>query len=437
MPDLKILIFQIVLILVVSRCAGVAFRLIRQPKVVAEMFAGILLGPSALGIIFPRWYESLFAPEGLAGLYALSDIGLLFFIFLVGLQSRNHPFRLFSVSSIVVSFFSMVTPFVLGGLLAVLLHNRVAGRTEGSESLPVFILFVAAAMSITAFPVLARILSEQNLLNTRLGAIAISCAAVDDVTAWSVLAVVLTIVHSGHSPSYLFLHLAMLLGYATIMIFGVRPLLARFPLPRFLSADGMIAFILITLLSSSWVTESLGAHSLIGAFIAGLVMPKADDLLRRVQTSFESVTVVFFLPLFFALTGLRTRVTLLNQPNLWLYCGLIILVAVAGKLLGCAFAMRKAAASWREAFAVGALVNTRGLVELVILNVGLELKIISPTLFSMMVIMALTTTLMTAPLLRWTLGSRENAVASKSDQHSSEIAPAFIEPILRGTNHES
>jgi Kef-type K+ transport system membrane component KefB len=246
---------------------------------------------------------------------------------------------------------------------------------------PAFALFMGAAMSITAFPVLARILTERNLLNTRAGTIAISCAAVDDVVAWCLLAGIMAV------SAPLLPRFAGLIAYAAAMLLVLRPLLARYR-PGLASA-------LLVLLASSWTTEALGVHALFGAFMAGLVMPREMDFAEKT----ESLITVLLLPLFFAFTGLRTSITLVAGATLWFYCAAIIVVAIAGKLLGCALAIRTTGLSWRESFAVGALVNTRGLVELVILNIGLERKIISPTLFSMMVVMALVTTFMTTPLL--------------------------------------
>jgi Kef-type K+ transport system membrane component KefB len=254
-------------------------------------------------------------------------------------------------------------------------------------------------MSITAFPVLARILAERNLLRSRVGLIAISCAAVDDVTAWCLLALLVVKVRAGGGTP-LWLTLGGLLAYVALMVWLVRPLLARsraFERPT-ISPD-TLAFVLLFVFLSAWTTERLGIHALFGAFFAGVILPKGERLRHSVVSKLETLTNVLLLPLFFAFTGLRTSVKLLAGPKLWFYCVLIILVAVAGKLAGCVFPLRRAGTSWREALSVGVLMNTRGLVELVILNVGLDLGVISPTLFSMMVIMALVTTLMTSPLL--------------------------------------
>jgi Kef-type K+ transport system membrane component KefB len=378
MFDFQLLILQIAVVLGATRIVGLAFRRIRQPQVVGEMTAGILLGPSLLGRVAPEAMQYLFPATGLDPLYALSQVGLILFLFVVGLHVRLDEFRGLARSAVIASVASIVVPFTLGSLLAIPLHQALS---TPDVPLPAFILFMGAAMSITAFPVLARILTEGNLLNTRAGVIALSCAAVDDVVAWCLLAVIMAV------SAPLLPRFAGLLAYAAVMFFGVRRLLARYR-PSFPIA-------LLLLLASSWTTEALGVHALFGAFMAGLVMPRDTELAPHV----ESLTTILLLPLFFAFTGLRTSLALVSGATLWLYCLGIIAVAVGGKLLGCALAIRATGLAWRESFAVGVLVNTRGLVELVILNIGLERKIISPTLFSMMVVMALVTTFMTRPLL--------------------------------------
>lgn len=254
-------------------------------------------------------------------------------------------------------------------------------------------------MGITAFPVLARILTDRKLTHTRAGTFAISCAAVDDVSAWCILAVITVIARPDATQIALPLRFAALLLYILAMVVLIRPALRRFLPAAEPPGLGRFAAVMIFLLASVWTTEALAVHALFGAFLAGVVMPKGGKLQQGLHERLESVTLVLLLPLFFAYTGLRTSVGLLNSGELWLLCGAIVLVAVASKLLVSAACVRAGGMSWRDSLAVGTLVNTRGLVELVILNVGLDLHILSPTLFSMMVIMALVTTLMTAPLI--------------------------------------
>lgn len=342
------------------------------------MIAGILLGPSLLGRVAPWTFHSLFPAEGLEALSVLSQIGLILFLFLVGMRVRPSDVRGLAGSAILASSASMLVPFGLGSLLAIPLHQS----NLTSFPLPEFALFIGTAMSVTALPVLARILKERNLLHTRTAAIAISCAALDDVAAWCLLAFIMATSAAAWLPV-----VAGLLIYVLCMAFVVRRLLHRYP-PSFASA-------LVLLLVSSWITESLGVHALFGAFLAGLVMPAET----KVPAGLEFITETLLLPLFFALTGLRTSVAIGAGAQFWFWCACIVVVAVAGKLFGCALALRVKGLPWHECLAVGILVNARGLIELVLLNIGLDRKIISPTLFAMMVLMALITTFMTTPLL--------------------------------------
>ncbi len=373
-------LLQIGIVLAVSQLLGALFRRFGQPRVMGEMTAGILLGPSLFGRFAPSAFTHLFPADGLGSLNALSQVGLILFLFVVGMEVRPHKTGNLAGPAIAASVASMLTPFVLGGLLAIPLY----WDTGGGVQFPTFVLFFAAAMSITAFPVLARILTERGMLNTRAGTIAISCAAVDDVAAWCFVALLMAA-----SASAWLIVLPGLAIYGGLMIFAVRPLLRRHP-PNLAGA-------LVVLLASSFATETLGVHALFGAFVAGLAMPRDTEL----PTLVGPLTGTFLLPLYFAFTGLRTSIGLVSTAKLWLYCTVIILVAICGKLFGCAFTLRLRGLAWRESLTVGALVNTRGLIELVILNIGLDRKIISPTLFSIMVLMALVTTFITSPLLVW------------------------------------
>jgi Kef-type K+ transport system membrane component KefB len=399
MPELKLLFLQMAVILTTARLIAVAFRFIGQPEVMGEMAAGILLGPSFLGRISPVMMNRLFPAGGLGSLYALSQLGLVLFMFLVGLEVRPGSLRGSAKSVIIASQASIMAPFLLGGVLAWSLYPRLG---NGAPRLP-FVLFLGAAMGITAFPVLARILADRNLTHTRVGVFALSCAAIDDLTAWCLLAVITVIARPEMNQNPRPWHFAALIGYILAMVFLVRPALRRL-LPASATPDrARFGAAMIFLLLSVWATEALAVHALFGAFLAGIVMPKGGQLQEGLRDRLESVTLVLLLPLFFAYTGLRTIIALLNSVELWLLCGLIVMVAVGSKLLVSGVIVHASGMPWRESLAVGVLVNTRGLVELVILNVGLDLHILSPTLFSMMVIMALATTLMTAPLIDWIL----------------------------------
>ncbi|MGD0598725.1 MAG: cation:proton antiporter [Terriglobales bacterium] len=399
MPELKLLFLQMAVILTTARLMAVAFRFIRQPEVMGEMAAGILLGPSLLGRISPAMMNGLFPAGGLGSLYALSQLGLVLFMFVVGLEVRPGSLRGSAKSVIIASQASIMAPFLLGGVLAWSIYPRLG---NGAPRLP-FVLFLGAAMGITAFPVLARILADCKLTHTRVGMFALSCAAIDDVTAWCLLAVITVIARPEANQNPLPWRFAALIGYILAMVCLVRPALRRL-LPASATPDrARFGAAMIFLLLSVWATEALAVHALFGAFLAGIVMPKGGQLQEGLRDRLESVTLVLLLPLFFAYTGLRTSIALLNSVELWLLCALIVTVAVGSKLLVSGVIVHASGMPWRESLAVGVLVNTRGLVELVILNVGLDLHILSPTLFSMMVIMALATTLMTAPLIDWIL----------------------------------
>ena len=382
-------------ILLAARLVASAFRLVRQPGVVGEMAAGLLLGPSLLGRIAPAAMNALFPANGLGPLYALSQVGLVLFMFLVGLEVRPGAIRGSARSVFLASQASIIAPFLSGGVLALTLYPALG---NGAPKLP-FVLFLGVAMGITAFPVLARILADRKMMNTRVGLFSISCAAVNDLTAWCLLAVITVIARPESQQTSLWVRFAALAAYLLFMRFAVRPA-ARRLLPANESPGlGRFTTVIILLLASVWTTEALAVHALFGAFLAGIVIPKGGLLEAGLKDRLESLTIALLLPLFFAYTGLRTSVTLLNTGALWLICGVIVLVAVVSKLLVSAICVRASGMNWRDSLAVGVLVNTRGLVELVILNVGLDLHILSPTLFSMMVIMALATTLMTAPLI--------------------------------------
>jgi len=401
MPNLPTLVLQIAVIIVVARAVGVLFRKIGQPQVMGEMVAGILLGPSLLGWAAPAASAKLFPPSSLGYLNALSQVGLILFMFLVGLDLNPAELKREKQAAILTSHVSIVAPFFLATLLALYLYPRLS---DESVNFTGFALFLGAAMSITAFPVLARILTERNMQRTTLGTVALACAAVDDVTGWCVLAYIVIVVRAHQSAHPLWVTLAGSVSFALVMIYGVRRLLSGFEVAfrkqRHLS-ENLIALIVLSAFLSAFITEWFGIHVLFGAFLMGAVMPKNPAFVRYLTSKLESTAVVLLLPLFFALTGLRTSISLVRGPSMWFCYALIILVAIAGKLGGSMVAARIAGMRWREAAGLGVLMNTRGLMELVILNIGFEIKVISPALFSMMVLMALMTTFMTTPLLQW------------------------------------
>lgn len=406
MLHLPTLLIQIGVILVVARIVGFIFRKIHQPQVMGEMVAGILLGPSLLGWLAPAASATLFSPDSLGYLNSLSQIGLLIFMFLVGLELDPQILRGRGHAAVVTSHVSILAPFFLGTLLALYLYPRLS---DDSVSFTNYALFMGIAMSITAFPVLARILTERNLLRTQIGSVTIACAAVDDVTGWSILAGVVLLARAGATTTPLWVTILGTAVYILGMIFVVRPLLGNletlFKLRNRLSQD-IMAIIFLLLLASGLITEWLGIHALFGAFLMGAIMPKHYGFVHTLTEKLEYVAVVLLLPLFFAFTGLRTSIGLVNGAEMWFYCFLIILVAVAGKFGGSTLAARITGLSWREAGALGVLMNTRGLMELVVLNIGLDIGVLSPAMFTMMVLMALVTTFMTAPMLEWIYFSR-------------------------------
>jgi Kef-type K+ transport system membrane component KefB len=409
--SLLLLLTQIAVIIAAARSAGHVLRKLGQPQVIGEMAAGILLGPSLLGAVAPQFWSQLFTPQSLGYLNALSQVGVVLFMFLVGLELDPVMIRKYQHTAVLTSHTSITAPFLLGVLVAWPLYPALAG--DGVR-FPQFALFMGAAMSVTAFPVLARILAERNLLGTRLGMVALTCAAVDDVTAWCILAGVAALVRS--SGPALWVTILGTIAFAVFTLVVVRRLLARLLIKRVeeqgqLSGD-MTALAILLAIAGAWMTEWLGVHALFGAFLVGVAMPKHPSVTRALLGRIEEVLVVLLLPLFFAFTGLRTKLSLISGTHLWLICALIIFVAIAGKLGGSTLATRLSGLSWRESTAVGVLMNTRGLVELVFLNLGLELGVLSPTLFAMLVLMALTTTLMTTPLLAkiWPDSNRSSSV---------------------------
>lgn len=398
MVDIKLLVIQICVILVASYSVGWLLGRFRQPQVVGEMVAGVMLGPSLLGWLAPDFFAALFPPSSLGALSVLSQIGLLLFMFMVGLELDTKTLRKLGHIAIVVSHTSIIVPFALGALLALFLFPRIA-----NEGLPFtgFVLFMGAAMSVTAFPVLARILDERNLLGTKLGTLTIACAAVDDVTAWCLLAVIIAVVKSELNHLSLWQMLLGVVVYLAVMLYVLRPLLRRVVAQQgdVKKNDKLIAVLLVCMLVSSWATEWLGIHALFGAFFAGVIVPKENGFTEDVRKRLQLPVVVLLIPLFFAFTGLRTSIGLISGSAMILYCALVFIVAIAGKFGGSTVAARVMGTPWREAASIGILMNTRGLIELVILNIGLDIGVLNQSMFSIMVVMAVGTTLMTTPIL--------------------------------------
>jgi Kef-type K+ transport system membrane component KefB len=395
---LAILLLQIVVIVVVAKFFGWLCKRIDQPSVVGEMIAGILLGPSLFGLYFPEASASLFPAESLRNLQVLSQIGLVLFMFVVGLELDLKTLKKSTNDAIVISHASIIIPFTLGVGLSYFLYTLYAPENVKFLS---FALFMGVAMSITAFPVLARIVQERNLQKTKLGAMVITCAAVDDITAWCILAAVIAMVKAGSVGSSLYI-IGLAIIYVVLMLKVVKPFinnLVKSETTNSKISNRGITLILLTLVASAYLTEVIGIHALFGAFLAGVIMPEEVKFREKIMHKIEDVALVLLLPLFFVFTGLRTQIALLNDSSLYSITAMIVAVAVFGKFIGSALVAKYVGQDWKTSLSIGALMNTRGLMELVVLNIGYDLGVLTPEIFSMMVIMALLTTFMTGPAL--------------------------------------
>ncbi len=411
---------QVVVILVLARLLGLLLRRVGQPAVVGEMLVGLVLGPSVLGWVAPQAYDALFPVGTVRFLAAASQLGLLLFMFLAGLELRVHDLRGRGFTAIFTSHASMATPLFLGGALALSLYPRLGVPGVGFAG---FALFLGAAMSVTALPALTRILTERGLRDTQVGTLALACAAMDDVSAWCLLAVVITAARAG-SAGALALTLAGTAAFVALMVIVVRPRLAF--LERRHCAEGclnqdLLAAIVIIALASAWVTQWIGIHAIFGAFLAGVVMPKSSTFVRAVAQPLESVLLVVLLPLLFATTGIRTSLALGSRGvTLGVLC-LMLTIAVAGKFGASALAARVAGLTWHTSLSLGALMNARGLMGLVIVQVGLDAGVASRPLYALMVVIAIVTTAMTTPAL--SLLARWRAAALPGPQGDALPAP--------------
>ncbi len=395
---LALLLIQIVTIILVARLFGWICIKIKQPSVVGEMIAGIVLGPSLVGMYFPEFSAFLFPLESLGNLKFLSQIGLIFFMFIVGMELDINVLRNKAQNAVVISHASIVFPFALGVGLSYFIYQEFA---PDGISFMAFALFIAIAMSITAFPVLARIVQERGLQKTKLGTIVITCAAADDITAWCILAAVIAIVKAGSFTSSVYV-IVMAIAYVLLMIKIIRPFLKRIgdlEAGKGSISKSVVAIFFLTLILSSYATEVIGIHALFGAFMAGAIMPENTKFRNLFIEKIEDVSLVVLLPLFFVFTGLRTEIGLLNESSLWITAGFVILIAIIGKFAGSALTAKFVGMNWKDSLSIGALMNTRGLMELVVLNIGYDLGILGPEIFAIMVIMALFTTIMTGPIL--------------------------------------
>ena len=394
---MSLLIFQMSVVVLTSLGCGRLARMLGQTRVIGEIFGGILIGPSLFGRIAPNLFARLFPPASLGSLESLSTVGLILFLFIIGSELDYEHLQ--KATATIASLTSILLPFGLALLSAPLLHARFS--PNGVGRIP-FALLLGVSMSITAFPVLARILEERDLQTTSVGATALLCAAVDDVTAWILLAVALTFVSSSGISASLSVRFVWLAAYLAVMFFVIRPLGRWLAARR--SSDQLsyelLGVMIAVALASSAVTDAIGVHPLFGAFLAGLCFPRVPSWQKMLRNRLEVILSLILLPLFFALTGLRTRLDLLNDPATWLWTGFILILAVVGKIGGAIIGARMSGQDWRFSLALGVLLNTRGLVELIVLNIAYNAHVFSPTLFTMLVVMALVTTTATVPFLK-------------------------------------
>jgi Kef-type K+ transport system membrane component KefB len=396
---LSLLFLQLFIIIGASGVVGWLFTRCGQPAVIGEMVAGILLGPSLFGLLAPNVFHFIFAASSLDTLRLLSQIGVCLFLFTVGMELDVSEVRHKAQTAVVVSHSSIVIPYFLGVTLALFLYSQLA---QPGASFLAFALFMGISMSITAFPVLVRILQDRGIFKTSLGSTATACAAVDDVTAWCVLAFVVAIARATSVGGAVF-NLGLVLVFIALMLFVIQPKLPSWlgqpALDRPDPSKTVLAVVFGLVLVSALTTELIGIHALFGAFLAGIVMPTAGGFRDKLVVRVENLSAVLLLPVFFAFTGLRTQIGLLKGAQDWLICLVIVAVATAGKLGGSALAARLTGMDWRGSLQLGALMNTRGLMELIALNIGYDMGILSQRIFTMLVIMALVTTVMTGPLV--------------------------------------
>lgn len=391
-------LMALVIIIIFARVLGTLFRRINQPQVIGEMIGGILLGPSFLGHFAPGAYVYVLPDQIAPYLSVIAQIGVILYMFLVGVELDTDLLRRRSHSSVAISHASIIVPFLLGAVLALCLYPQLA-----TQDVPftVFALFIGVAMSITAFPVLARILTDRREHKSRMGTIALGCAAVDDVTAWCLFAFVVSVAptHAGHILGTLIMTAAFI-GFILLL---VRPaadwFIKRQTRRGTLASQTTMMIVCAAVLLAALAADRIGIQALFGAFLIGTAIPHNSALARDISQKFEDLVVVLLLPAFFAFTGMRTKIGLLDNWHDWILCFAIIAVASLGKFGGTFIAARLSGLGSRDSGALGILMNTRGLMELIVLNVGLDLHVISPTLFGMLVLMAIVTTLATTPIL--------------------------------------
>jgi Kef-type K+ transport system membrane component KefB len=397
-PDaLYHVLLALVVVIVAARACGALCRRLHQPPVIGEVIAGILLGPSLLGRLSPETMAYLLPQSVAPSLSIIAQVGVILFMFLVGLELNVEQLKHRTHATVVISHASILVPFVLGSVLALWIYPKVS---TSDVPFTVFALFLGVSLSVTAFPVLARILTDRGIHKTQMGIVALSCAAVDDVTAWCLLAFVMAVAKAKLSGAVVTFVLTGV--YLGVMLLVARPLIARALRGQELRksvSQSAFAIVVVGLLLSTLTTEAVGIHAIFGAFLLGAIVPHDSRLAVELTHKLEDLVVVLFLPAFFAFTGMRTELGLVHGASQWLLCGVILATASLGKFGGSFLAARITGSSPRDAASLGILMNTRGLMELIVLNIGLDLEILSPTLFAMLVLMAVITTFATTPIL--------------------------------------
>lgn len=447
---------QLAVIIAAARLFGAVARRVGQPGVVGEIVAGLLLGPSLLGWLFPEVFATVFRPalEGVPQPLAdamlpkvftvVAQFGLIFLMFLVGLEFEFDHVRAHGRAAVLISLAGIALPFALGAGLAQLIHPHLEAHPKaGVVSHLGLTLFLGVALSITAIPVLGRIMLELNITRTRLGAITITAAAVDDAIGWIMLASVTAVVKSNFDPLQTLRMVGLTAAFALLMWFVVRPVLVRY-FAYSLRANGgrlgatALAVLLVSVLLASVATNLIGIFAVFGAFLLGAVLSDQTELQRAAHAKLHDLVASFFVPVFFTYTGLRTDITALHGGAMWLICGAVVVAAVIGKLIGCGLAARASGFTWKEAGIIGAMMNARGLMALIAINIGYEMGVIPRSLFCVLVVMALATTVLTTPLLLWLRkGTEIEAPIARSGFLGNTPEAPGLAPIPEGSSADT
>jgi Kef-type K+ transport system membrane component KefB len=427
-PDVLLhVLLALSVVIIAGRALGAVLKLIHQPPVLGEVLAGIMIGPSLLGHVWPA-ATSFLLPSSIAPfLSIIAQIGVILFMFLVGLELDTSQLKDRGGATLAISHASIVVPFVLGSILALWLYPMLS---TSNVPFTVFALFIGVSLSVTAFPVLARILIERGMQRTRIGVIALTCAAVGDVTAWCLLAFIVATAKAKIAGAAITFGLTAL--YLAFMLLVARPLAERAVRAqdaRQSVSQAAFAVVVVALLLSTLATQAVGIHAIFGGFLLGAIIPHDSQIARHLTDKLRDIVVVLFLPAYFAFTGMRTQIGLVDGISQWVVCGVILAAASVGKFGGTFVAARITGLGSRDAASLGILMNTRGLMELIVLNVGLDLGILSPTLFAMLVLMAIVTTFATTPILHMlTVGQPSGEpIGQSATPRGSASAPVTIE----------